>query len=415
MSSVTVMRVRLAVGARAARLLALLSSLLALATLLSACATKPEFDLVPSALAETAEIPEMSRIRIWGDGSPGAAAAFVRSEQKALRARNVTRGPTTSHLLALSGGGSNGAFGAGLLIGWGERGDRPVFDLVTGISAGSLLAPFAFLGREYDRELAAVFVKYGEEDFYQAKILNGVLGGPAVADNGPLAALIDKLISDRMIARIGQERAKGRFLLIGTTNLNAERPVFWDMGRIAQVGTKKGNALFRKILLASAAVPGIFPPVEIPVRAGGRTFVELHVDGGLTRQVFLSPSDFSFTQIDAVRGTHVDRRLWIVRNGKIDPEYKTDVSLSAVSISGRSLGILTKSQGVGDLIRMYEKSVSDGIDYNLASIPADFTDEEATPFSRTYMKTLFDKGYRLGRGGYQWAKAPPGIGVTAGR
>jgi predicted acylesterase/phospholipase RssA len=278
--------------------------------------------------------------------------------------------------------------------------------VVTGISAGSLLAPFAFLGADYDDELAAIFTEYSSGDIYRANPLSGVLGGPSLADNAPLAALIAKYVDRRMIARIAEERRRARYLFIGTTNLHAERPVFWDMGRIAQYGNARAVDLFRKVLLASSAVPGVFPPVEIEVQANSQRFTELHVDGGPTREVFLSPANFSFRALDARTGLRTSRRLWVIRNGKVVPQYEM-TSPDAASIGVRALATLTKYQGLGDLNLMYRQSQTEGIDFNLAAIPPDFSAPRPTAFDRGYMTALYETGERLGGAGYRWAKSPP--------
>jgi predicted acylesterase/phospholipase RssA len=184
-------------------------------------------------------------------------------------------------------------------------------------------------------------------------------------------------------------------LLIGTTNLLAQRPVFWDMGRIAQIGTPEALDLFRQVLLASTAIPGLFPPVQIAVTAEGRTYYEMHVDGGTTREVFLSPTALSFRSIDAMIGRRVQRHLWIIRNGKIGPEYAY-VDDTAMAIAARSLSTLTKNQGIGDLIRMYVKARAEGIDYNLVAMPEDFSHPRTAPFDKDYMKALFERGNAVG-------------------
>ena len=380
--------------------------------LLAGCATLPTASAVPEKLADEAMVAGMPMIRTWGDIDTATADRFLAAEGAAIvakyRERAAAGGPLVSNILALSGGADDGAFGAGLLVGWGEHGDRPGFDLVTGVSAGALIAPFAFLGRDYDGTLGKLFTAYGEEDIYQANVLSGVLGGPAVASNAPLARLIARYVDAAMLARLAAERGRGRLLLVATTNLHAQRPVFWDIGKIAAMGGARALALVHNILLASAALPGIFPPVEIAVEARGQTYIELHVDGGPTREVFLSPTGFSFRNIDRALHAKVTRRLWVIRNGKIAPEYAI-IQPTALAVATRSLETLTKSQGIGDLARIYETAQADSIDFNLAFIPATFTAPRPAPFARTYMTALYKEGLRLGRAGYQWAKVPPGF------
>jgi hypothetical protein len=197
--------------------------------------------------------------------------------------------------------------------------------------------------------------------------------------------------------------------LIGTTNLDTQRPVLWDMGRVAMSNNPGALALFRKILLASATLPGVFPPVRIQIKVGGRSYDELHVDGGVTRQVFIAPSIFSLVSLDERPRRPVTKpRLYVIRNGKIDPEWQS-VRENVVSITQRSISTLIKNQGIGDLYRIYSITKADGIDFNLASIPADFSETSDEPFDLKYMIALFDRGYNLANHNYSWVKAPPGM------
>lgn len=382
------------------------------------CATVGSLAPVPPRLADTSQIANMPGIRTWGDDGAEAVAAFLATEAAAIKLRYAERmrngRPLESHILALSGGGDDGVFGAGFLTGWSAKGSRPTFDLVTGISAGSLVAPFVFLGPSYDASMARIFLGHSGEDIFQSTVLSGLFGGPSMADNAPLAKLIAQYVDQRMVARIAEERAKGRILLIGTTNLMAQRPVFWDMGRIAQVGTPEALDLFHKVMLASTAIPGVFPPVQLPVTADGKVYYEMHVDGGTTREVFLSPTALSFRRIDAMVGRRVQRHLWVIRNGKIGPEYAY-VEESAMAIAARSLTTLTKSQGIGDLIRMYIKAKAEGIDFNLVSVPEDFSHPHPAPFDGAYMKALYARGNAVGRTVNPWVKAPPDVPMLASR
>jgi predicted acylesterase/phospholipase RssA len=394
---------------------------LVLASGLSGCATTSDRIAVPAQLSVDAAVPGLADVRVWGDAH--FSHALLQAELPRLKAKYQAREgaqaktgmrPPVSNLLALSGGADDGAFGAGLLVGWSAQGSRPEFDLVTGISAGALIAPFAFLGRSHDDKLAGLFTSYSADQIYQANILSGLFGGNALADSAPLARLIEHYVDTRFLRSIAVERAKGRFLLVGTTNLDAQRPVYWDMGRIAQKGDARALDLFRKVLLASASIPGIFPPVLVEVEAGGHLYQEMHVDGGTTREVFFTIADFRFKEIDKAIGVDVKRRLWIIRNGKLDPEYKA-MPETTLAIAQRSLETLTKSRGIGDLVRMYGRARADQIDYNLAAIPADFDAPHPKPFDRAYMQELFDRGLAMGRAGYPWAKAPPEAIVEARR
>jgi predicted patatin/cPLA2 family phospholipase len=359
------------------------------------CATIAPRNVLPQASAGQLELQGFHNIRFWGDAPVRDIQAIMMADAPKTETRGsavTERHQPFANLLAISGGAEDGAFGAGLLVGWSDAGTRPVFDLVTGVSSGALIAPFAFLGREHDNQLREIFTKYGRKDIFSYNA-NGLLEGSALTDDAPLAKLIEKYIDTALLKEIARERVRGRILLIGTTNLDTQRPVLWDMGRIAMSNNRDAIGLFRKILLASATLPGVFTPVRIQVRVGGQNYDELHVDGGVTRQVFIAPSIFSFvSQAEKSGRPATKQRLFVIRNGKIDPERQS-VGENVLSITQRSISTLIKNQGIGDLYRIYSVTKRDGIDFNLASIPPDFTYTSDEPFDQKYMIALFDRGY----------------------
>jgi len=380
-------------------------------TVSTGCAAIAPRNVLPQAAASRSELDGFDNIRFWGDGSAAeignAMAMDLHGPDSRLALAGEQRHPA-SNLLAISGGAEKGAFGAGLLVGWSEAGDRPSFDLVTGVSSGALIAPFAFLGRERDNQLREIFTSYGRQDIFTFNVPN-LLEGAALADNSPLAGLIERYVDDAMISEIATERRKGRLLLIGTTNLDTQRPVLWDMGRIAMSTNPEAKSLFRKILLASSALPGIFPPVRIQVKLGQQSYDELHVDGGVTRQIFIVPPALTLN----ASGRAVKPRLYVIRNGRIDPEWQP-VNENLVAITQRSLFTLIKNQSIGDLYRIYSETRRDGIDFNLASIPSDISETSNKPFDQAYMASLFDRAHQLASRHYNWSKQPPGF-ESAGR
>ena len=375
------------------------------------CATIAPRNVLPQASAAQIELEGFHNIRFWGDAPARDIQAIMMEDAPRAEMRSLPgaeKHPPVSNLLAISGGAEDGAFGAGLLVGWSDAGTRPMFDLVTGVSSGALIAPFAFLGREHDGQLREIFTKYGRQDIFTYNV-PGLLEGSALVDDAPLARLIEKYVDDAFLREIANERIRGRILLIGTTNLDTQRPVMWDMGRIAMSRNPDAKGLFRRILLASATLPGVFPPVRIQVRVGGQNYAELHVDGGVTRQVFIAPSIFSFASRDQKSARPAAKpRLFVIRNGKIDPEWQS-VNENVLSITQRSISTLIKNQGIGDLYRIYSVTRRDGIDFNLASIPPDFKETSGEPFDQKYMVALFERGYDLASHNYSCVKAPPGM------
>jgi hypothetical protein len=209
-----------------------------------------------------------------------------------------------------------------------------------------------------------------------------------------------------MLDHIAQEYRKGRVLLVGTTNLDAQRPVIWNMGEIASSPHPYALDLFRSVLLASTALPGVFPPVHVQVSAGDRMLEEMHVDGGPTRQVFLAPSHLSLRTFDKLYAKPPLRRIYVVKNGKLTPEYEA-VQANTLAISARSLFTLTKSQSIGDINHIYATALRDGAEFRLASIPPDFDVASKQPFDTAYMKALFATGLEMGRQGNPWSRTPP--------
>jgi hypothetical protein len=321
---------------------------------------------------------------------------------------------TSLNTLNLSGGGADGAYGAGLLCGWTVAGTRPSFDVVTGISTGALIAPFAFLGPEYDSKLKDAYTQVTTKDILRPRrpLLLTLVTSDAAADTGPLMKLVTRLVDDQALAAIAREHAKGRRLFIGTTNLDAQRPVIWDMGAIATRGGPEAAKLFRQVMVASASIPVAFPPVFIPVEADGRRYSEMQVDGGTMRQVFHVGSVLQYHHLaELPEATHflsIPRRAFIIRNSLIRPEW-AELAPRMLPIAGRSISTLIKANALGDVDRIYALCVRHGIEFNLAYIPDEFVPQPKEMFDKAEMNRLFQLGYDQAKNGTAWQKAPPGI------
>ena len=402
---------------RSAQGRALAIGLIALAA--AACA-RAERQPVPASLVSEARVPVTGATRFWGDEVPKDIFTFVQTHmpnvQRMAAGATMKNGRPHIEYLALSGGADDGAFGAGLLTGWSKRGDRPRFEVVTGVSAGALIAPYAYLGPRYDAQLAELWNNFDASAVATPQVLAGIFGADALADSSPLRSLIARHVDRRMLAEIAQEYRNGRLLMIGTTNLDAQRQVIWNMGEIAVAAENDREAaqLFRDVLLASASVPGIFPPVHVKVRVGDKVFEEMHVDGGPTRQVFLAPARFSLKTFDRLYPKPPHRTIYVIRNGKIGPEYEA-VQPNVLAISARSLFTLTKHQGMGDLNQIFAMAERDGAAFRLTSIPQSFNVKSTKAFDPAYMRPLFALGQRLGQSGDAWAKTPPEAVLVAQR
>jgi predicted acylesterase/phospholipase RssA len=390
--------------------------LLLLGILVAGCTGTPR-NAVPEHLVSMAAVPSLKDIRYWGDEPPANMADRVREilrQRRAAGERSYQRGGSPRiNILVLSGGADNGAYGAGLLNGWSDAGSRPQFDIVTGVSTGALIAPFAFLGPRYDTALKSVYTSYDADDYFVARPLKGLLGGTSLADVAPLYSLIATYADDALIDNVAREHQKGRRLFVQTTNLDAQRPVIWDMGAIAAHRSTLARELFRRVLLASASVPAIFPPVRIKVHADGRSFEEMHVDGGVvSQQAGLSAWIFQTHDFVKAAGIRPARTIYIIRNNTVSPEWQS-VDNNVLKIAARASSTTIKYQGNADLYMDYLAARERGAQFRATAIGDDFAVKYVGPFDRGYMNRLFRYGYAKGRNGNPWQTSPTHLLQTA--
>jgi Patatin-like phospholipase len=390
-------------------------SLLVLVPLILAvgCATV-QHNTVPKELVSEATVVDMPDVRAWGDEySTVLQRSLVESvrQARAIDPRGVVDPSGVVNILALSGGGANGAFGAGLLNGWSAAGTRPVFKLVTGISTGALIAPFAFLGSDYDATLREFYTTVSTKDIYREKSIFAILfDRSSMVDPTPLQTILAKQVDEKILAAVARAHQQGRRLFIGTANMEAGKLVIWDMGAIAASGKPEALELFRKVMLASASIPVAFPAVYIPVEARGQRYEEMHVDGGTATQVFFY--GFTLDLPGAAREAGITERgrirLFVVRNGKLAVPWQL-ISPHILPIAERSLNGLIGAQVVGDLYRIYTIATRDDIEFNLAYIPNDYDIEAKESFDKEVMNRLFQLGYEWARAGSPWETLPPGL------
>jgi predicted acylesterase/phospholipase RssA len=381
-----------------------------LATLLVAGCTSVHRNPVPTEDMDRAIIPGMPDIRDWRDKpSRRFQDDIIQSVRDEWSARTDDTVAGAISALLISGGGSNGAFGAGFLGGWSETGGRPVFKLVTGISTGALLAPFAFLGSDYDSELERLYTTTTTRQIYKLRNPLTVLMKDSLTRTDPLEETLRELIDAPLLAEIAAEHRRGRRLYVGTTNLDAQRLVVWNMGAIAASNDPHALNLFRQVLLASASIPVAFPPVYIPVEVDGVLYDEMHVDGGVIAEFFLWGAMVDISEAVYELGVDpqtVEAEIFIIRNSQIDAE-PVQVNPALIDIASRSMITVLKAVAMGDLIRIWQLAERDGVGFNFVGIPSDQPEADASTFDPDDMRRLYDLGYSMALEPEPWRHEPP--------
>jgi len=397
--------------------LARTAALLCLAAAIGACGSLPRNPLPPQRSLQ-ATIPQMPDIRAWA-GQPSAAMerdlaqSFAQeSPQDFPRAAD---GSVRYPQLALSGGGANGAFGAGYLNGWSSTGQRPVFKVVTGVSTGALMAPFAFLGAEFDGSLREFYTTTRTRDIFVVgslfSKLSQLVAGEALADTRPLQALIARHVDEQLLRRVAEAHLGGRRLYIGTTDIDAPRFVVWNMGLIAASGRPEALALFRQVMLASASIPVAFPPVlfQVELEPGGARHDEMHVDGGVGARVFANGGVFRGSVVRE-RGGHGGtgrEDIFVIHNGQLIP-IPEPVGRSLPSIAARVIDASGRAAALGDLFRIYSYAQREQAGFQWITIPDDVEMGGAEFFDPAQMQALYDIGFGLATKGGGWFNLPPG-------
>jgi predicted acylesterase/phospholipase RssA len=387
-------------------------SVIAAALCLVGCGSLPR-NAVPMELAAEAAIPYMPDVRGWV-GRPGNA--LVRDLDASFDQETPADFPQdddgTVHYahLALSGGGPNGAFGAGLLNGWTALGTRPVFKIVTGVSTGALMAPFAFLGPSYDDALRQFYTTTATRNVLQRlSIIPALLAGESLADSTPLALLIAQHVDGVLLSHVAEAHARGRRLYVATVDLDAQRFVVWNMGMIAASARPEALELFRKVMLASASVPIVAPPVFFEVEAGGKRYEEMHVDGAVAASVFFSGGVFGPDLLRERGGRGRGREdVFVIHNGQLIPVAR-EVRRSVASIAARTLNASSRAAMVGSLFRIYAFASEGQAAFNWVTIPDGVEIAGTEAFDPIRMRALYDVGYELARKGQFWSTRPPGL------
>jgi predicted acylesterase/phospholipase RssA len=368
-------------------------ALLGAMLILAGCSSLPRTAYTASDAASSTVLDLFSELRRYADEP---ASTFLKAD--------VNYRTGSLNYLALSGGGADGAYGAGVLNGWTAAGTRPRFSVVSGVSTGALIAPFAFLGPAYDATLRDVYTSGIAESLLDTPSIVHALFGSGLFGNTQLRELVARYVDQDLLAAIAAEHARGRSLLIVTTNLDTQRTVIWDMGRIATIGSPQALNLFRDVLAASASIPVVFPPMLIDAEANGHRFQEMHVDGGVTAPVLTLPEAFLLRNGAIARGLRMT--IYILVNDKVERDFQL-VPNSTIGIAARASASVMKTQIRSVLFETYDSARRNNFGFNLTYIARDFPSPGSSGFETGYMRSLYQYGFDKAKTGDFWAKAPP--------
>jgi predicted acylesterase/phospholipase RssA len=367
---------------------------MALAASLAGCVTvaRKEAPRMPS--EQVAPVGFTSSVRIVND----TRQSFEERLAQVLPRVAATADGGQINILALSGGGAGAAFGAGALVGWTRAGNRPQFQIVTGASAGALIAPLAFLGSDWDGELEEAFAGSRTGQLLKSRFLGAVFGS-SVYRGEPLASLVDSYVTAALIKAVAREAARGRLLLVATTNLDTEQVNVWNMTNIATQGGEPARRLFRDVLIASASIPGAFPPVLIHVEGSGEVFDELHADGGTTTSFFIAPevAEFLPGPITALSGAN----LYVIVNGQLGVA-PTTTTIGTLNIlrrgitAGLNSGVRANLQIASSFARRNALSIE------VTDIPSAYRFRGPLDLQPTAMKSLFQYAARCAAARQIW-------------
>jgi len=365
------------------------SAVLACSLALAACTSLPRTPYT-AADASGSRVLELDGLRRYAD-EPVTKFRFEKDD----RASSKT-------YLALSGGGADGAYGVGVLNGWTAAGTRPTFSVVSGVSTGGLIAPFAFLGSQYDDTLKEVYTSGIAESLLDDPSIIRVLFGSGLFGNKRLRELVARYVGPEILAAVARENAKGRKLLVVTTDLDTQRTVVWDMGKIAAVGSPEALHLFRDVMAASASIPLVFPPILIEAEGQGRRFQEMHVDGGVTAPVLTLPDALFQGRLPG----NSRMNIYILVNKKLERTFEL-VSNSTLDVASRSLSSITQSQTRSVIFSTYDFARRNRWGFHLSYIERDYPASPKEGFDTTYMRALYQHGYEKAASGQAWTSTLP--------
>ena len=365
------------------------------ALLLAGCASPPERVLSQKAPAYAA-LPNGHDPLNPDKLSPLYVSAAA-GEQNVIRLLERKRGRPLN-ILSLSGGGQNGAFGAGLLIGWRESGQRPAFDMVGGVSTGALLATHALLGTPADdAQLEEMYTKITKKDVHNERgIFSLAFGADSLSDTAPLRALLAKFITAETLQRVAAAYSDNRYLIVGTTNIDYGQTWVWNMSLIAKDGNLE---LYRKVLLASASFPIVFPPVEIDghlfVDGAARSNVVIAGLGGTERP---SPPPYG------------PGNIFLVDNGRLHSPPEA-LRRALGDVAATTVSVMMDQSMLTAMTRSYFGAKFLGYNFKMVAIPDSVNiGKDPLAFDPKQMRAAFDAGRAIAKNPDHWLTVPPNTG-----
>lgn len=378
-------------------------SAILLCCFLAGCTAPARIPYDPKA-ASAARVDGFDDIRIYADSSGQLPQS--RSWLPVLRDKEI-------NYLVLSGGGARGAFSVGALKAWSDKGQRPEFDMVSGVSTGALIAPYAFLGSAFDHTLVELYTSGVARDLVDLKFLPRGLLGSSLLSQEPLRTMVERYLTRGTLERIAAEHRKGRRLLVLTSNLDSQRAVIWNMGAIADSGRPDALKLFQDVIIASASLPGLYPAVLIKATAGGRTFEEMHSDGGSATQILTIPEGWIANAQDDEWPKGHKFNMYILVNNALMPEFALTTNNTFI-VMAKASSLLIKSQTRSALLATYAYAQKTGIRFHMASIDVPVSHELTDPFNTNYMRAIYNLGYAQMAHGSLWKDRPSFVATPAG-
>ncbi|MGR5175003.1 patatin-like phospholipase family protein [Vibrio mediterranei] len=384
-------------------------SIVLITMVLSACSSKHGFDsrvdeenYTDVNIQHSQQVEGNEPYRFWGSEQPD----FLMGNDQSPNPISVSG--DRLNILALSGGGANGAFGAGIINGLYDAGELPEYSIITGVSAGALIAPFVFVGGEHIHTLRDTMLQLNDREVLGKKNFLNTIFKDGITNGKSLIKLMEAIYSDDMIEQIAKQHRNGKRLFIGTTHFDSGKQVTWNLGEIAASKLPNRNQLIRQVLAASSSIPGVFPPQFINVEYKGKALEELHVDGGLTFQMFFDPANFNYSELSQSMGLTKNPTVHVIRNGTLTPNY-TRVKDTGVDLLTRTVGKLTLEQTRGDLYRMLYMSELNDYDISFTYIDTSFRGHKQSKkmFDANYMLNLYNYGYRKATSHNLWQKDVP--------